>query len=61
MDADAVLAHMTGPVVQEFVPKMREVSRLTGFEVYAEPEPEAKAILAGWGAQVFEPGPGFSR
>ena len=61
VDADAVLAHMTGQVVQEFVPKMLEVSKLTGFEVYGNPGAKAGAMLKGMGAEIFEPGPGFSR
>jgi quinol monooxygenase YgiN len=60
-DADAVLAHMTGPVVQEFVPKMLEVSTLTGFEVYGDPGPEAAKILAAVGAQIYSSWRGFSR
>ncbi len=36
-DADAVLAHFTGPVVQELVPKLAAVCSVTGFEVYGDP------------------------
>ena len=61
VDADAVLAHMTGPVVQELVPKMLEVSKLSGFEVYGDPGAKAGAILAGMGAKIFGPTCGFSR
>ncbi len=54
-DADAVLAHFTGPVVQVMVPKLLEVSSLTGFEVHGDPGAKATEMLAGFGAQIFRP------
>ena len=60
-DTNAVLAHMTGPVVQELVPKLLEASRISGFEVYGDPGPEAARMLAGFGAEIFQPWHGFSR
>jgi quinol monooxygenase YgiN len=53
VDAHAVLAHLTGPVVQELVPKLLEVSDITGFEVYGDPGPQATQILTGLGAKIF--------
>jgi quinol monooxygenase YgiN len=52
-DSDAVVAHLTGAVVQEYVPKLLGVASLTGFEVYGDPGPTASKILAGFGATVF--------
>ena len=52
-DADAVLAHVTGPVVKEFVPKLLGVSKLTSFEVFGDPGPKAAGILTGVGAEIF--------
>lgn len=52
-DANAVLAHLTGPVVQEFVPKILEVSSIGGFEVYGDPGPKAAEMLAGFGVEIF--------
>ena len=52
VDADAVLAHLTGPVVQELVPKLLETGR-AGFEIYGDPGPEASAMVAGLGAEIF--------
>ena len=52
-DANAVLAHMKGPAVQELVPKLLEVSSLTRFEVYGDPGPEAAKTLTGVGAEIF--------
>lgn len=53
-DANAVLAHCTGPVVEELVPKILETSSVSGFEVYGDPGPEAAKILAGVGAEIFK-------
>lgn len=52
-DANAVLAHCTGPVVQGLVPKILESSAITSFEVYGDPGPEAAKILAASGAKIF--------
>ncbi|MEO8725066.1 MAG: antibiotic biosynthesis monooxygenase [Acidobacteriaceae bacterium] len=60
-DADAVLAHMTGPIVQELVPKLLAFSSLSRFEVYGDPGPKAAPMLAGVGAEVFEVWHGQSR
>src|SRR5271165_5604296 len=54
-DADAVVAHLTGPVVQESVPKLLTVAALDRFEVYGDPGPKASAMLAGFGAIIFKP------
>ena len=60
-DANAVLTHMTGPVVQELVPKLLETSTLTRFEVYGDPGPKAGEMLAGVGAEIFHFWSGLSR
>jgi quinol monooxygenase YgiN len=60
-DADAVLAHLTGPVVQELVPKLLATSSISGFEVYGDPGPKAAQMLTGFGAEIFEPWHGLSR
>ena len=52
-NAEAVLAHLTGPVVQEYVPKLLAVATLNSFEVYGDPGPKASAMLAGFGAVIF--------
>jgi quinol monooxygenase YgiN len=51
--ADALLAHFTGPVVQQLVPKMRQYVTLDRFESYGDPGPQAGAMLAQFGAAVF--------
>ena len=60
-DANAVLTHLTGPVVQQLVPKMLEVSNVIGFDVYGEPGSDAAKILGAVGAQIFSAWHGFSR
>ena len=60
-DANAVLAHLTGPVVEELVPKILAASSTSGFEVYGDPGPEASRMLAGFGAEIFELWQGLSR
>jgi quinol monooxygenase YgiN len=52
-DANAVLAHMAGPVVQELVPKLLQTVTLNRFEVYGDPGPKAAEILTGVGAEIF--------
>jgi len=57
---DAVLAHINGPAVQQGVPKMLDVSKLDRFEVYGDPGPQATAMLAKVGAEIFSNWCGFS-
>ena len=52
-DANAVLAHINGPVVQELVPKLLQTATLNRFEVYGDPGPKSAEILAGIGAEIF--------
>jgi hypothetical protein len=59
-DANAVLVHLTGPVVQEFVPILA-ASSISRFEVYGNPGPEASRMLAGFGAEIFELRQGLGR
>jgi quinol monooxygenase YgiN len=60
-DSAAALAHIKGPAVQEGVPKLLETSSLNRFEVYGDPGPQAAAMLAGFGAEIFAAWSGFSR
>jgi len=61
LDANALLAHLTGPVVRELVPKILGVSSLSRFEVYGDPGPKAAQMLAGLGAEIFSLWRGLSR
>jgi len=53
-DAAAVLAHFKGPVVQELVPRLLGTASVAGFEVYGDPGPKAREMLAGFGAEIFD-------
>lgn len=61
VDGQAVLAHITGPVIRDYVPEISKVSSVTLFEVYGDPGPEAAAVLSDLGALVYTPIQGFSR
>jgi quinol monooxygenase YgiN len=61
VNADAVLAHFTGPVVRELVPQMLGAVNLDRFEVYGDPGETAAAMLKGFGAEIFRPWDGFNR
>ena len=60
-DSDAALAHCKGRVVQELVPKLLEVSSLTGFSVYGDLSAEAAQLLKQTGAQLYSSSCGFNR
>ena len=60
-DAKAMKAHVHGPVVQQLVPKLLEVSKLTRFEVYGEPDAEDAKTLQGVGAEIVSFWSGVSR
>jgi quinol monooxygenase YgiN len=60
-DANALLAHFKGRAVQQLVPRLLEHSRLERFEVYGDPGAEATAMLAGFGAEIFQSWHSLSR
>jgi quinol monooxygenase YgiN len=60
-DSVALLAHFNGPVVQQLVRKLLEQCRVDRSEVYGDPSPAARAMLTGFGAEVFDRWEGFSR
>ena len=53
-DADAMLAHMTGPVMRDIVPKLMGTMDIGGFEVYGDPGPKGTEVLTALGATIFE-------
>jgi quinol monooxygenase YgiN len=61
VDAEALLAHFTRPVVREMVPRLAEVCSVDGFEVYGDPGEEAAALIAGFGAEIHQPWLGLNR
>jgi quinol monooxygenase YgiN len=60
-DADAVLAHCTGPVAHELIPKLLESASVSRFEVYGDPGPKAAEILARFEAEIFALWHGLNR
>jgi quinol monooxygenase YgiN len=60
-DSDAALTHCKGRVVQELVPKLLEVSSLTGFSVYGDLNAETAELLTQVGAQLYSSSCGFNR
>lgn len=60
-DGPALLAHFTGPVVTDLVPKMVQFCTIDRFEIYGDPGPQAAAIGASLGAQFFTYRTGLSR
>jgi quinol monooxygenase YgiN len=60
-DANALLTHFKGPAVQQLVPKILEFASVDGSEVYGDPGPEAREMLSGFGAGIFDRWQGFHR
>jgi quinol monooxygenase YgiN len=60
-DQNAIAAHMEGRAVQELVPKIRELSTITGFEVYGDPGPKASELLSKIGVEMFQRWNGLDR
>jgi quinol monooxygenase YgiN len=60
-DQNAVSAHMAGRAVKELVPKIREISSITGFEVYGDPGAPAADVLSKIGAEIFQRWNGLDR
>jgi quinol monooxygenase YgiN len=61
VNADAVLAHFTGPVVTQLVPKLAAVCRIDGIEVYGDPGKQVTGLAAGFGAEIFQFWMGINR
>jgi len=54
VDSAALEAHFMGPAVQQWVPKLVEVSKPVGFEIYGDPGPKVTEMASGFGAVVFQ-------
>jgi quinol monooxygenase YgiN len=61
VDANAVLAHFTGPVVRDLVPQLAAVCMIDRFEIYGDPGPQVTEMAAGLGSHVFSYWAGLSR
>ena len=60
-DENAMIAHMSGPAVQELVPKALETASIAGFDVYGDLGPEGAKIMAQFGVEIFAPWHGLGR
>jgi quinol monooxygenase YgiN len=60
-DADALLAHFKGEVVQKLVPQLLESTSLVNFEVCGQPDPEAAKMLTSMNAKMFSFWKGINR
>jgi quinol monooxygenase YgiN len=58
---EAVLAHLAGAGVQEFLPRLLKVSIVAGFEVYGDPGPKGTETLTAFGAEIFQLWQGLDR
>jgi quinol monooxygenase YgiN len=54
VDASAVEAHFMGPAVQQWVPRLVEVSTPTAMEIYGDPGPKVTEMASGFGAVIFQ-------
>jgi quinol monooxygenase YgiN len=52
-NAEAVQAHLAGPVVRELVPQLLGSATISRFEVYGNPDAQSAAALSSFGAQIY--------
>jgi quinol monooxygenase YgiN len=60
-NADAMQSHVKSTVVRELLPKLLESASLAAFEVYGEPGPEGRRLLARSGPAIYEFHQGLGR
>ncbi|MCH8993878.1 MAG: antibiotic biosynthesis monooxygenase [Chloroflexi bacterium] len=60
-NSEAILAHVTGEIGTQILPKILEVAELAGIDVHGIPSPEAAEVAASFGARTFSPFGGFTR
>jgi quinol monooxygenase YgiN len=61
VDSSALEAHFMGPAVQEWVPKLAALCKVSGFEIYGEPSPKVAEMASGFGAVVYQYWTGIGR
>ncbi len=61
LNADAVLAHFTGPVVTQLVPRLAALCQVDRFEFYGDPGPQVMAMAGAFGAKKFNYAAGIGR
>ena len=60
-NSEAALAHTTGVASQTILPKVFNVSRISRFEVYGNPNMELQMALTSFNPQTYNLFTGFSR
>lgn len=61
VDADALLAHLVDPAMQECAPKLMATASVSGVQVYGEPGPKARELLGHFAAEIFPHTLGLNR
>ena len=61
VNAGAIEAHFMGPVVQQLVPQLAAMCKIDGFEIYGDPGSQVTAMVAGFGAEIFQYWIGLNR
>jgi quinol monooxygenase YgiN len=60
-NSEAVFAHMNGVASQTILPNIFNVSRISKFEVYGNPNEELQKVLRSFSPQTYNLFAGFSR
>jgi quinol monooxygenase YgiN len=60
-DSEAAMAHATGGVVAEMIPKFMALAEMTRLEVHGDVSHELAELLNAFGGLVFAEGDGFAR
>jgi len=54
VDSSALEAHFMGAAVQQWVPRLAQVCKVDGFEIYGDPGPKVAEMAGGFGAVIFQ-------
>jgi quinol monooxygenase YgiN len=60
-NSEAVFAHINGIASQTILPKVLNIARITGFDVYGNPSEELQKVLTTFSPQTYNLFAGFSR
>jgi quinol monooxygenase YgiN len=60
-DSEAAMAHATGGVMAEMIPKFMALAEMTRLEVHGDVSHELAELLNAFGGLVFAEGDGFAR
>ena len=54
VDAAAIEAHFTGPVVQQMVPQLASVCSVDALEIYGDPGPKVAEMAGAFGGVIYQ-------